>query len=107
MSSIDPYHYTPDGLELGVEGVSSFVQSKIEHMQHMRDHHEVYTNIAERANDEVLWTMKRLVEVLPEEIKGQVVTLLDLHAQLQFPLLGQRFALPFPRRRAYYEEVAS
>lgn len=105
MSS-DPYRYTPGGLVLGVEGVSSFVQSKIEHMQRMCDHHEVYTDLAERANDEVLWTMKRLIEVLPEEIKGQVITLLDLHAQLQFPLLGQRFALPLPRRRSSYEEVA-
>ena len=91
--SIDPYRYVPDGLDLGAEGVSHFVQDKIEHLRHMREHHEVYTNVAEYATDDVLWTMKRLVEVLPEEIKAQVITLLDLHAQLQFPLLGQSFAL--------------
>ena len=103
--SIDPYRYVPDGVELGIEGVSRFVQDKIEHLSSMREHHELYTNVAESANADVLWTMKRLVEVLPEEIKAQVVTLLDLHAQLQFPLLGQGFALPLSKRRMY-EEVA-
>ncbi len=103
--SIDPYRSIPDGRELGVEGVSRFVQDKIEHLDSMREHHEVYTNLAEHATNDVLWTMKRLVEVLPEDIQAQVVTLLDLHAQLQFPLLGQSFALPLPKRRMY-EEVA-
>ena len=105
MSILDPYRYIPDERELGTEGVSRFVQDKIEHLHHMREHHEVYINVAERANADMLWTMKRLVEVLPEEIKAQVVILLDLHAQLQFPLLGQSFALPLPKRRMY-EEVA-
>ena len=71
----------------------------------MREHREVYTNVAEHASADVLWTMKRLVEVLPEDIQAHVVTLLDLHAQLQFPLLGQSFALALPKRRMY-EEVA-
>ena len=103
--SINPYHYVPDGRVLGSEGVSHFVQDKIEHLHYILEHHEVYNHVAEHATDDVLWTMKRLVEVLPEEIKAQVITLLDLHAQLQFPLLGQSFALPLSRRRMY-EEVA-
>lgn len=103
--TVDPYHYHPDTLELGVEGVSRFVQDKIDHMQFMLAHHEVYTDLAQSADANILWTLQRLVEVLPDALRPQVVTLLDLHAQLQFPLLGRQFGLRVPLHY-FFEEVA-
>ncbi len=102
---MDPYHYSPDTLELGVDGVSRFIQDKIDHMQYMLAHHEVYTDLSQRADANVLWTLQRIAEVLPDSLRVQVVTLLDLHAQLQCPLLGWGFALTVPARY-FFEEVA-
>ncbi len=103
--SIDPYHYSPDTLELGVDGVSRFVQDKIDYMQYMLAHHEIYTDLGQGADANVLWTLQRLVEVLPDQLRPQVVTLLDLHAQLHCPLLGRQFTFMVPRRH-FFEEVA-
>ncbi len=104
-STLDPYHYRPDDLELGVDDVSRFVQDKIDYMQYLLAHHEVYTDLSQRADANVLWTLQRIVEVLPDPLSQQVVTLLDLHAQLQCPLLGRGFALTVSSRQ-FFEEVA-
>ena len=101
----DPYHYSPDTLHLGVDGVSQFIQGKIAYMEYLVAHHEVYSNLGQIADADVLWTVKRLVEVLPDSLSQHVVTLLDLHAQLQCPLLGRQFVLRVSPRH-FFEEVA-
>jgi hypothetical protein len=101
----DPYHFRPDTLHLGVEGVSQFVQGKVDYMQYLLAHHEVYADLEQRADANILWTLQHLVEVLPDGLAQHVVTLLDLHAQLHNPLLGRQFAHFVPTRHCF-EEVA-
>ena len=101
----DPYHYSPDTLYLGIDGVSQFVQDKIQYMEYLLAHHEVYADLSQRADVNVLWTVPRLVEVLPDSLAQHIVTLLDLHAQLHNPLLGRQFAHFVPTRHCF-EEVA-